>query len=196
MSTPKAPAMAYIENFRSRNYAKAAAAQTPSGKRRRPQSQSLKPKFPETKMGTKSNEKVLKVVPKPNRVRDEKPKFAKALYVSGLHPDTTTDQLADYIVSYTPVTDATKFKVHKMVKKGVDVSTLKFVSFKVEMNDDDLDILDNADLSDEGVRVREFTQAPKTVLGDFLNFPNLNGTAAPSAATETNSTVTGEAMQT
>lgn len=60
-----------------------------------------------------------------------------------------------------------------MVKRGTDESILKFVSFKIEMNVAELDILDNVAMWDEGVRVREFQQTPRIGLGDF--FPTLKG---------------------
>lgn len=102
--------------------------------------------------------------------------FQKALYVSGLDPMTTNEQLVEYIVGNTPANDATKFKVHKMLKKDADISSLKYVSFKVEMNVDELNILDDVDLWPEGVRVREFQQVPKNELG--RHFPTLPVTAA------------------
>lgn len=76
------------------------------------------------------------------------------------------------LVANTPVTDKAKFNVHKMVKKGVDESTLKFVSFKVELNVEELNILDDVNLWPEGVQVREFQQVPKNELGNY--FPSLN----------------------
>lgn len=124
---------------------------------------------------------VLSVVPKPNIIRDEKPKFMKALYVSGLNPVTTNDELCNYIVAYTPVTDKAKFNVHKMFKKDADISSWKYVSFKVEMNDDELNILDNVNLWPEGIRVREFQQTPKNLLSQHL--PTLS--TPRSASTET-----------
>lgn len=176
LSTPKGPAMQYVMNYRSNSYAAAAAQNaagcTPSSKRKREHIyESQKPKFPEPKVGTKANVNGLKIVPKVIRVRDEKPLFAKALYASGFGTDTENVDIAKYIVEETPVTDATKFKVHKMVKKDADLSQLKFVSFKVELNVDELEILNNADLWPQGVRVREFTVLPKNQLGNY--FPEI-----------------------
>lgn len=172
LSTPVGSAMKYVNEYRNRSYASAAAQSSQNAKRKRSESdEQQKMKFPEPKVGTKPNAFGLKIVPKMINVRDDKPMFEKALYVSRLDPATSNDQLTEYIVANTPVTDATKFKIHKMVKKGTDESTLKFVSFKVELNAVELDILDNVDLWPEGVRVREFQVVPKNDLGK--HFPTL-----------------------
>lgn len=173
------PAMNYANNYRERMYARAAAANakatgsnanaTPSSHRKRPRQnepESLKSKFPEAKVGTKPSG--LSVVPKPIRAIVDKNKFAKALVVSRLDPATTNEELADYIATNTPVTDKTMFNVHKMVKKDADLSALKFVSFKVELNGDEFELLENVELWPQGATVREFTQVPERTFGDFL----------------------------
>lgn len=170
-----APAMSYVAAFHGR--AAARAAQTPSSSKRKRTSspntvqQKPKPNFPAPKMGTKVNVNGLSVVSKPIRNRDDKPKYEKALYVSGLDPSTTNEQITEYIVENTSVDDKDKFNVHKMVKKDADITTLKYVSFKVELNVDELIVLDDVSLWPEGVRVREFKQVPKNELG--RHFPSL-----------------------
>lgn len=179
-STPMAPAAAYVHNFRTRSYARAVAGTPKSTKRPRSKSPVReKSQFPEAKVGKKSNVNGLQVVPKVVRNRDVNPIFAKALYVSRLNPATTNEALSDYIVENTSVKDKTKFKVYKMIKKGVDESTLKFVSFKVEMNEEELEVLDDASLWPEGVLVREFQQVPKNELG--RHFPGLPPKDTPNA---------------
>lgn len=172
MMTPTAPAMAYVQQHRMRTYANAVATTPNSAKRKREKSPSReKPQFPAAKTGKKSNANGLQVVPRMDR-SESSPKFAKALYVSRLNPATTKEALSDYIVANTSVTDKAKFNVHKMIKKGIDETTLKFVSFKVEMNVEELNVLDDASLWPEGILVREFQQAPKNELGNY--FPSLN----------------------
>lgn len=122
-----------------------------------------------------------KRVPKPNINRDNKPKFEKALWVSRLNPATTNDDVIAYITSNTSIIDKERISVHKLVKKDIDLSTLKFVSFKVEMNADDLTVLNDSNLWPENVQVREFMQAPKNVLGNY--FPPLNEQVNRTAAT-------------
>lgn len=190
--TPRATnghAMSYVTAFRNRA---AASALSSSSKRKRhisPEKFRPKQNFAEPKVGTKTNVNGLSVVPKPNRSRDAQPKFETALYVSGLDPSTTNEQLNEYIVANTSVTDATKFKVHKMVKKDADLSQLKYVSFKVLMNDAELIILDDKNMWPEGVRVRKFEQVPKNDLG--RHFPPLLVKETGAAG----STESSEAMQ-
>lgn len=180
LSTP-APALNYVRKFQAQTYAAAAAATPNSTKRKRLEMLARgKPQFPAAKVGLKSNVNGLTVVPKFNRDRDAKPKFSKALYVSRLNPSTSIDEISDYITANTLVIDKNKFSVHKMVKKGVDESTLKFVSFKVEMNAEELDVLDDATLWPEGVQVREFQQAPLNEFGNY--FPALSANRHPATS--------------
>lgn len=194
MATPRSPAMSYVNAFHARTYAKA-AAQTPTGKRKRAEStERPKPKFPEPKLGTKSSATGLTIIPKPDRVRDDTPVFAKALYVSGLDPSTSNEQIAEYIVANTPVVEENKFKVYKLVKKGTDESTLKFVSFKIELNAEELEYLDNVDLWPQGVRVREFQVLPKNDLG--RHFPSLSDTQAKGKPPTNSIDLTNDQMDT
>lgn len=176
MGTPGVgQAMTYAKAFRQQALERAAASGTPTGKRKRVNNspQREKPKFPTPKMGTKSNVGGLSAIPQRARKIDEKPKFEKAIWISRLSPDTTEDQIIDYIVNNTAVTDRTKMNVHKLVKKGVEMSSLNFVSFKVELNIADFDVLNDPEVWPQHVLVREFSQAPKITLGDHL-FPAMN----------------------
>lgn len=166
-------AMSYVKAFRANALSKA-ATETPNSTRKRKRIESpitSKMNLPTPKIGTKSSASGLSVVPKPNRNNEDKPKFEKALYVSRMHPMTTCEEITAYITSNTTVTVPSRFSVHKMVKKDADLSSLKFVSFKIELNIDDLDVLDDANLWPEGVIVREFKPAPKNELG--RHFPPL-----------------------
>lgn len=130
-----------------------------------------KPKFsaPPPKIGTKTAVTGLSVVAKPKH--EKKVQFTRAIWVSRLNPATTNEQITEYIVANTPVTESAKFNVHKLVKKDRDVSTLRFVSFKIEANEAEFDILIEPDVWPEEVMVREFLM--NKTLGDFI-FPALN----------------------
>lgn len=140
-----------------------------SAKRQRPDNTPEKAKFeaPKPMMGKKTVITRLNVVAKPKRV--EKPTFKKAIWVSGFDPMTTSEEIVDYIVSETSVSDKLKFNVHKLVKKDKDMTTLKFVSFKIGVNEEEFDTLCDPDTWPEHVFVREFLQ--NKTLGDF--FPQL-----------------------
>ena len=143
----------------------------PSAKRMRTEKTSEIAKFnaPKPKTGTKTEFTGLSVVGKPKRI--EKPKFTKALWVSRIGPETTEGELADWISKNTTVTDCSKFKAHKLVKKDCDLKSLKFVSFKIEMNDEEYNILCDPNIWPEEVMVREFLQG--NTLGDHI-FPALH----------------------
>lgn len=174
LKTPQnGAAMSYVDAYK-RN-ATAAAMETPSSKRKRTdtlKSERRQANRPPAKVGTKVGAIGLTVVPP----QPAKPKFEKALFVSGLAPSTTNDELADFIAGNTPVVDREKFTVHKLLKKGDDGADLKYVSFKVCVSVDDLVILDNAELWPAGIRVREFNAGPpKNTFGRHLPPPSANG---------------------
>jgi hypothetical protein len=122
---------------------------------------------PQPKTGTKaasSKLSVVKPIAKPAPIA--KPTFNRAIWVSRFNPLTEPSTIVDYIVSDTPVTDTSKFNVQKLVKKGTDLDTLKFVSFKIEVNEDEYKILSDPDMWPEDVLMRPFIENRK--LGDFL----------------------------
>lgn len=166
------PALQYHRGFLKRGLEKANG--TPNGKRTRSntpvrETPRPKPNVPASKVGTKQDASGLSVVPKIVRARDDKSKFEKALFVSRLLPTTTADGVVNFVTANTSVNGKERMNVHKLVKKGVDESTLDFVSFKIEVSADDLIILNDPNVWPEGVLVREFVpSAPKNALGRHL----------------------------
>lgn len=191
-----APAMKYVNEFRSRALARGSNTPTSSKRKRDESSHRVNRenvKFPTPKVGTKTNVGGLSVVPKRDRKNEDKIQFPKALCVSRLNPTTEEDNVIEYITSNTPVTDKSKMKVHKMVKKGADLSVMNYVSFKVELNESDFDILKDESHWPEHVTVREFyPKASKISMGDHL-FPALNDNSKRQATT---SNVSTNAMET
>lgn len=169
---PSTPSSSYAQLLRSNLNTNYPSLQSP--KRRRTETQSKKMNVPEPKQGTKSNASGLAIVTKPNGKRDnptsEKTKFEKAIWVSRMDPNMTSDEMADWVTKNTPVNDRSKLNVHKLVKKDQDLSTLKFVSFKIEMNKNEFDILYDPDSWPVGVMMREFVQ--NVTFGDYM--PDLN----------------------
>lgn len=140
-----------------------------SAKRKRTDIMNAEKFAPKAKSGTKLNSCGLSVVSKPKR--DEKPKFDKAIWVSRFNRDTTVEEITDYILTETNIDDKSMYTVHKLVKKDCDLTTLKFVSFKIQVNEDNFAILMDPDMWPEGILVREFVT--NHTLGDHL-FPSLN----------------------
>lgn len=139
--------------------------QSPKFHRSAPQKPQI---VPPVRIGTKSTSCGLSIVPKPTII--SKPRFEKAIWASRFSPSTTTEEINQFIIENTPVKDPSRFTIHKLVKKDCDLTSLRFVSFKVATNTDDFDILCDPDIWPKGIEVRAFLQSQ--VLGDF--FPNLN----------------------
>lgn len=163
----KTPSYASVtkENGNDRQFA------TPSaGKRRRfdtPKMTNKKPKVPTPKMGTGANVTRLVAVTKaePKKI-DSKPKFEKSVWVSRLARSVTEGDIRDHIATNTSATS--NFTVRKLIKKDSDVSTLTYISFKI-----DFDILNDPAVWPKGLLVREFFENKPATLGDFLS-ANLN----------------------
>lgn len=126
---------------------------------------------PKPKVGTKksnTNLSIVKPVEKPKPT--EKKSFSRAIWISRFKPTTEQSEIVDYILAEIPVNDKEKFNVHKLVKKGADLTTMKFISFKIEVNDEEYNILNDTDMWPENVMVRPFIE--NQTLGNFL--PSLN----------------------
>lgn len=128
-----------------------------------------KAKIPTPKKGTK-----IAQIGKPLEIRTIEPKktnpLTKSIRIAGLHPETTTEEVDKYIIENSPVTDTTKFKCFKLVKKDQDVSKMSFVSFKINVSPDDFDKLIDVNIWPSYVNIREFVQIspPKPTLEQFL----------------------------
>ncbi len=99
--------------------------------------------------------------PKPKERKQMRPlsnRFEKSLRVAGLDPSVTVDELCDYIMTNTSLKDKSKFACSMLVKRGQDLSTLTYVSAKVDVSSEDYDRLMNMDLWPNYVTVREFVR--------------------------------------
>lgn len=110
------------------------------------------------------SEAVIGQKPKPKEPKIMKQRtngFAKSLRVAGLDPSVTVDELCDYIMNNTSLTDKSRFDCTMLVKKGQDLSTFTYISAKVDVSSDDFDRLMNMDLWPNYVTVREFVRMDK-----------------------------------
>lgn len=167
--TSPLPKISYAQSVKNVNL-------TPSLKRPRLDTSSKTPlneKFnvPPAKTGTKTNT-ALSVVPKktPTTNINDRTKYEKSIWISRLQPTVTNEEIVNHITSHTSITDKNRFNVHKLVKKDCDLTSLKFVSFKISLNACDFDVLNDPAVWPEGAKVREFI--PNITLGNF--FPPLN----------------------
>ena len=133
-------------------------------------------KIPEPKRGTKETtigQKPLPFIPRsPARLNP----FQKSVRVAGLHPSVTVEELNEYIMKNTPLSEVAKFRTRLLVKKDQDVSRLSYVSFKVDVSSDDFNVLMNLNYWPNYVTVREFIQMDRpnqtTVTSDKSTPPN------------------------
>lgn len=85
-----------------------------------------------------------------------RPKFDRSLWVSRFHIETTTDQILDYVMSKTGCDDRSKFYCKKLVKRDADLTTLRFISFKIDVLEEFFDGLSDPSIWPNYVLVREF----------------------------------------
>lgn len=198
--TPQSPAYRFRPqlnhgNLRSSGLKLDAINGTPKAKRPRDdtpnqQQKKQKPNVPVPVMGTKASTSGLVVVAVPEtKIRAEKPKFTKAVWISRLGPTTTEEMVREYITQNTSVSNCS---VHKLVKKDRDLSTLNFISFKIAVNETDFGILNDKEVWPANVMVREFVEVKPTSFGDFL--PTNMGASGPSATGNTQSYAHSETM--
>lgn len=109
--------------------------------------------------------------------------FSKSIWISKFHPETKPEEIEKYIVEQTEVKDKTKFKCVKLVTKDQDITTLKFVSFKIDVTPAVYDIL-----------IKEFLRMspPKTQLSEFIQLKPATSNGTTSSNTAENETETME----
>lgn len=106
----------------------------------------------------------------------------KLLVASMLHPSTETDQLATYLKEKLEIPlNSTEVRVNKLVSNGTDLSTLDYVSFKIDVPGHRFEELMSPALWPKGVRVREFEYRPRKSRSTavFLTLPQTAASATP-----------------
>lgn len=132
-----------------------------------------KAKIPTPKQGTKDIQ-----IGKPIETRSIELKapnpLSKSVWVSGFHPETTQEELEDYIVNNTPLNEKTKFKCFRLTRKDQDITKMSFISFKIDVAQADYDNMISPDMWPQRIKVREFIRMapPKVTFGQHL--PSLN----------------------
>lgn len=161
----------------SPSYAHALGNAPQAGKRRLSASQPAPPKpsnLPPPKVGTR-NARIGPPVEIKSKDNNQ-PKFPNSVWISQLHPSVTVDEISKFIIEETAVKSKDKFECFKLVKKDADITKLKFVSFKVNIDDEHFEHMMDPATWPQGVTVREFIQKPTPVtLGRFFpETPNRN----------------------
>lgn len=140
-------------------------------------------KLPTPKQGKKDVQIGRPVVERQRVPRNVNP-LSNAIRVSNFDPNVNTEEVEKYIVENTEVTDKTKFKCIKLVKKDADLSQYTYVSFKISATPDAFDILKKPEIWPKNNFVREFDNnlPPKRTLSDFMT----TNKATPKQQTATN----------
>lgn len=105
------------------------------------------------------------------------PRREKAVWVSGIHRDTTEAEMVSYIKDTLGVTSVDEFDVRKLVKKDKELSTYSFVSFKISSSVTIFNALLDPTKWPRTVRLREFDLERKSPSGVKLNQQSSPGTA-------------------
>lgn len=102
--------------------------------------------------------------------------FTKSIWISKFHPETQPEELVNYIVEHTTVKDKSSFECVKLVKKDSDISTMSFVSFKINVTPEAFEVLIDPENWPQNKHVREWvTMAPpKKTLNDFVTNASTN----------------------
>lgn len=149
--------------------------QTPSVNRKKSYAETAKnglsnsnetPKTSKSKQTPRSNKPVLvgmskSVIGRP--LDNERPKMKpeKAIWVSRIHPETTEDEIKDYIKNTIGITSP-DIAVRKLVKKDKDLSTYSFVSFCIKCSTPNFSKLMDPVCWPSTCRIREFDLELKT----------------------------------
>lgn len=116
----------------------------------------------------------LAVVPaKPKQIN----KFDRSLYVSRLANSVTPEKMIDYIIQNTGM-KSDEFKCSLLVKRDIDVNSLAYVSYKIDVNDANFDSLSNEELWPEGAFIRPFVPKKRS-LGDFVDLSGADSLQQP-----------------
>lgn len=162
---------------------------TPSSKRKIGANnlQSIKPtnskpnKLPTPKEGKRTGVTGLAAAPpaKP------KPKYNKQIHVSRIATSTTVEAMNVFIESNSSLKANQDFRCTSLVKKGKDIETYSFISFKIALIEEVCGQLLEPEFWPEGVLVRPFIPPPPT-FSDFLTASPGTSDAPPSKFMKTN----------
>lgn len=132
---------------------------------------SSKPKhLPKQKECTRAIENKLKAAT-PTEPKVRKPKFDNAIHVSRIQTSVTLEDMTNYIIENAKMKPDDEFKCTLLVKKDKDLSTLSFVSYKIDVIADKFNQLMDVSFWPRGLLIREFVpqERIRSTLGDFLS---------------------------
>lgn len=99
-------------------------------------------------------------------------RFDRSLWASRFHPETTVEQVLEYLLEKTGC-NAEQLNCRKLVKKDADLASMQFVSFKIDANEDLFVLMDNPQIWPKYIMVREFTDERMAVQMRTVRLPEL-----------------------
>lgn len=100
-----------------------------------------------------------------------RPTFNKSIYVSRVGTSVSHEKMVSYIEKHSDMKKNINFKCSLLVKKEADLSTLTFVSYKIDVTEESFDHLMLESFWPKGIQIRPFVPKEKKSVefGDFLN---------------------------
>lgn len=125
-------------------------------------------------------------------------RFDRSIWVSRFHPETTIDQVMDYIVGKMGDVDKQNFNCRKLVKKDADLSSMQFVSFKIDVMDDFFEKLSDPQIWPKYILVREFFSERRVMNIPAIKLPGVisSGDQVTGSGTGTSDLGLGNQMET
>lgn len=99
-------------------------------------------------------------------------RFDRSLWASRFHPETTVNQVLEYLIDKTGC-NGEQLNCRKLVKKDADLSSMQFVSFKIDANQDLFELIDDPQIWPKYIMVREFTVENKGVQTRTARLPEV-----------------------
>lgn len=100
-------------------------------------------------------------------------KLTKSIYISRIQPTVKIDDIKNYIKLNVSELNDDDFSLRLLVKKGADVSSFSYVSYRLACTKQLYDTSMNSSFWPSHVMIGEFVETPRkrTNVGDFVNPP-------------------------
>lgn len=93
------------------------------------------------------------------------------LYISRLHPSTTSEQIITHISAKIGVDVSSDLTCNVLIPKNRNIEDLSFISFKIRVNTNVLDKVTDPSIWPVGIIIRDFKYRPRAVPNVLLSHP-------------------------
>lgn len=87
-------------------------------------------------------------------------RLGRSLWASRFHPETTVEQVLEYLMEKVGC-NGDQLNCRKLVKKDADLTSMQFVSFKIDSNEDIFKVMENPQIWPKYIMIREFNAENK-----------------------------------